>query len=175
MSEQSLLLSSKSFEIGAEAEAIAKPGDFIVSTFSTYQHWSIVSDKLCSEGKLMLISATKRTGTVKEEPWDRVVNGQPTKVVADTPILSPENILQRARSQIGVWKYSVTSKNCEHFVNWAGNEKISSKQVFYTITGATTLAAIYALVEKNPKLFWVLLAVGVGGFLGLFLSRPTTK
>jgi hypothetical protein len=51
-------------------------GDVVVTTFGMDQHWSLVSDKFCSLGKNMLISATKRTGTVREEPWDDVTQGK---------------------------------------------------------------------------------------------------
>lgn len=51
-------------------------GDIVVSNFDVYQHWSLVSDSLCEKGLPMLISATKRNGTVQEESWDVVTQGK---------------------------------------------------------------------------------------------------
>lgn len=96
-----------------------KAGDIVVSNFSVYQHWSLVSDSLCGKGLPMLISATKRTGTVQEESWDIVTQGKhtyPAEISYDRPV---SEVLEHARTQIGKWKYSVTDYNCEHFAKWA--------------------------------------------------------
>ena len=90
-------------------------GDVVVTQFDIYQHWSIVSDQCCSLGKNMLISATKRTGTVQEEPWDDVTQGKQTYISDVSTEKSIPQVLSDARSQIGSWKYSLTDGNCEHF------------------------------------------------------------
>ncbi|MCF6441060.1 hypothetical protein L1077_16610 [Pseudoalteromonas luteoviolacea] len=77
-----------------------QPGDVVVSQFGLYQHWAVVSDMVCSQGKNMLISASKRTGTVKEEPWDTVTQGSHTYVAAIETEKSVIQILNDARSQI---------------------------------------------------------------------------
>ena len=69
-------------------EINVKPGDIIVTNYGTYQHWSLVSDRIGADNKLMPISATKRLGTVAEEMWDTVVKGKKTYIV-DSQITTP--------------------------------------------------------------------------------------
>ncbi len=40
------------------------PGNVVVTDFGAYQHFSLASDQLSSNGFPKLISATKRTGSV---------------------------------------------------------------------------------------------------------------
>ncbi len=132
-------------------ELAVKPGDVVVTSFGVYQHWSLVSDRLCSAGKPMLISATQRNGTVREEPWDVVTQGETTYVADVTSSKPLQQILADARSQIGKWSYSITSKNCEHFVKWASGLQVTSKQVVAGVGGATAGVALVGLLSENPK------------------------
>ncbi|MFC0118300.1 lecithin retinol acyltransferase family protein [Pseudoalteromonas xiamenensis] len=137
-------------------------GDIVVSDFGVYQHWSLVSDKICENGQPMLISATARNRTVKEESWEVVTQGKPTypiKVTYDRPIVAA---LDLARSQIDMWKYSLTTNNCEHFVKWAVGLEVSSKQVVAGVIGATLGAAIVKAYAENPTTIKML-----GGSLAL--------
>lgn len=130
---------------------LAKPGDIVVTNFGLYQHWSLVTDNICDKGHPMLISATKRNGTVKEEPWEVVTQGNHT-YISDVKCAGPlTNILQRARSQIGVWGYSVTNSNCEHFVKWATGLKVSSAQVISAVGGAAVGACLVKLIAERPS------------------------
>ena len=54
------------------------PGDVVATDFGVYQHLSVVSNIVDETGKNKLISATKRTGAVKEENWDLVTQGRST-------------------------------------------------------------------------------------------------
>lgn len=131
-------------------------GDVVVTQFGLYQHWSLVSDKLCAQGKNMLISATKRTGTVQEETWDAVTQGKHTYVAVTETDKSIPEILSDARSQIGKWVYSATNNNCEHFVKWGSGLKVSSKQVNAGLSGALVGGAAVAALIENPKMFKIL-------------------
>jgi hypothetical protein len=73
---------------------VVQAGDVVVTQFGIYQHWSLVSDRLCSLGKNMLISATKRTGTVQEESWDDVTQGKHTYVAVSNTEKSISQILR---------------------------------------------------------------------------------
>lgn len=153
-----------------------KSGDTVITDFSSYQHWSIVSDRVDSQGTPFLISASKRTGTVKEEPWNDVVQGQPTKVAIIEKKLPNDAILARAKTMIGKWQYAVISKNCEHFVNWASNEEITSKQVVYGAIGFTTTAVLYTLLAEKPKLLgWGLLISAAAGLLSVAAAKPASQ
>lgn len=131
-------------------ELIVNPGDVVVTNLGVYQHWSTVTDKFCSLGNYMLISATKRNGTVQEEPWHIVTDGKETYVAEIELGLPIAQILSNARSQIGNWGYSVTSNNCEHFVKWSSGLKVSSTQVKAGVGGAAAVLATKA-IEKSAK------------------------
>ncbi|MFS1980810.1 lecithin retinol acyltransferase family protein [Vibrio lentus] len=148
-----------------------KPGDIIATDFGFYEHWSIVTDNICDQGKYMLISATQRNETVDEEPWDVVTKGHKTVVSDATPVISVEDMLEKAREQIGIWKYSVISNNCEHFIKWASGAKVTSEQVVNGLAGGTAGAGLVAACSENPTLLKLL-----GGFvLGLGVAVATTK
>lgn len=160
-------------------EINVKPGDIIVTNYGTYQHWSLVSDRIGADNKLMLISATKRLGTVAEEMWDTVVKGKRTYVV-DSQITTPvKTILEKARSQIGTWKYSLTSNNCEHFVKWSAGVEVTSTQVKAFGTGALLGVAGVAALSEDPKLVKflgaALLLGGVAVMTAKALEKPTNN
>ncbi|MGF1805846.1 lecithin retinol acyltransferase family protein [Aliivibrio sifiae] len=147
------------------------PGDLIKSNFGGYDHWSIVSDSLCENGKFKLISATKRNGTVKEEEWDVVVNDKYTVVSNVESKYSPCETIANARSQIDSWKYSLFNNNCEDFVYWASGINISSKQVVGSVTGATIGTAAVALFSDKPTSSKLLFGGAIGLFFGLLVGR----
>ncbi|WP_417446395.1 lecithin retinol acyltransferase family protein [Kangiella sp.] len=152
-----------------------KAGDIIVSDFGFYQHWSIVSDTFCDKGIPMLISATERNGTVKEEPWDIVTQGKHSYPIQARYIIPVNVALSLAKSQIGKWKYSVISSNCEHFVRWATRLNVSSTQVIAGTSGVAAGLLLVALFAKNPKLLKYLGgAVAIGAF-AVLNSRATIK
>ncbi|MXR68130.1 hypothetical protein GNT65_05505 [Shewanella sp. JBTF-M18] len=154
---------------------LVSPGDVVVTDFGIYQHWSFVSDAVCSKGKPMLISATKRNGTVKEETWDIVTQGKNTYITKVQQIKPIYEVLKTARSQIGKWTYSVESKNCEHFVKWASGLEVSSTQVVNTTAGLIAGAALVGVVAENPKfVHFVGGALLVGGIF-LALTRASEK
>lgn len=152
-----------------------KAGDVVVTNFGVYQHWSLVSDLTCEEGMPMLISATKRNGTVKEEPWGVVTQGKHTYVANVSYPYSVSEVLKFARSKIDNWTYSVTSNNCEHFVNSVTKLKPSSKQVVAATSGAAIGAAFVGMCSENPKavkfLGWSLAIAG----LAVMLTKASEK
>lgn len=150
-------------------------GDVVVSNFGAYQHWSIVSDLVCDKGMPMLISATKRHGTVKEESWEKVTQGKRTYIAQVQCNMSVEDLLFNARSQIDNWVYSLTSKNCEHFVKWAARIEVSSKQVAATTTGAVLGATFVGMCAENPKFVHFLGGAVVLGGLALLGTKALEK
>ena len=154
---------------------VVQAGDVVVTQFGIYQHWSLVSDKYCSLGKNMLISATKRTGTVNEEPWDDVTQGKHTYVAVSNTEKSIPQILLDARSQIGSWAYSVTDNNCEHFVKWCSGLKVSSSQVKAGVAGAVVGAAAVAALAENPKAFKILGGAALMAGLVIMASKAGEK
>jgi hypothetical protein len=104
-------------------------GDIIAIYCGLFVHYSIISDRLGPDLKPMLISASNRTGTVSEEAWNNVLSNEKTKHYPKPSHIKAYTILEKARSQIGSWSYSLTNRNCEHFVHWCTGFGISSKQV----------------------------------------------
>lgn len=150
-------------------------GDVVVTQFGVYQHWSIVSDRVCSLGKNMLISATKRTGTVLEESWDDVTKGKHTYVAVSNSDKSTTQILSDARSQIGCWVYSVTDNNCEHFVKWSSGLKVSSRQVKAGVGGAAVGAVAAAALAENSKTMKIVGGAVLMGGLAVMASKAVKK
>lgn len=108
-----------------------------------YNHYAIVSDRSAG-GKPMLISLSRRTGTVAEETWDEVVQGRqvtPSVLQSDLP---PPEIIARARSHIGRRRYRLLSDNCEHFVCEVLGLSRRSRQL-ETAAGAGAAAVLLAL------------------------------
>lgn len=153
----------------------AQVGDVVVTTFGMYQHWSLVSDRFCSLGKNMLISATKRTGTVREEPWDDVTQGKHTYIAVTHSEKPTLQILSDARSQIGNWVYSVTDNNCEHFAKWSSGLKVSSSQVKAGIGGAAIGAIAVAALADNPKTTKIIGGAVLLAGIVLMASKATEK
>lgn len=152
-----------------------KPGDVVVTNFSGYQHWSLVSDKLCELGKPLLISATMRNGTVSEEPWDSVTHGKET-YVADVSYARPvSDVLAAARAQIGQWRCSLTSNNCEHFVKWVAGLEVSSKQVVSGVAGALVGATVVGLIAEKPTTSKFLGGALLLGGLAVLASKADKK
>ncbi len=152
-----------------------QPGHIVVTDFGVYQHWSLVSDRIGSDGKLMLISATRRLGTVAEELWDTVTQGRRTYVV-EADIKDPLPIvLQRARDKIGEWKYELNFNNCEHFAKWAGGLEVSSTQVKAGVTGAVVGAAAVALLSEDPKLIKFLTGAFLVGGVAVMAAKAVGK
>lgn len=150
------------------------PGDAVVSDFGLYEHWSIVSPLTCSKGLPMLISASKRTGTVQEEEWDKVTQGAKTRVVSIAPNLDRNAVIARARSQVGTWRYSVLKSNCEHFAKWSLGMPIKSEQVAGAIALGGVGAAL-ALCEENPRLGMGLALVSLFAAGGVMLAKASVK
>ncbi len=131
-------------------QIVVSPGDIVVTNFSGYQHYSIVSNKRCDEGKPMLISASRRTGTVQEEPWDLVTRGKktyPTRISHELPL---HQILINARAMIGQWQYCVARRNCEHFVTHVLGLKSHSRQVDNGLIGAAAGLTLASALSEKP-------------------------
>jgi hypothetical protein len=153
----------------------AQAGDVVVTQFGLYQHWSLVSDRFCSLGKNMLISATKRTGTVQEESWDDVTQGKRTSVIVLNSEKSTYQKLSDARSQIGKWAYSVTENNCEHFVKWSSGLKVSSTQVKAGVGGALVGGVAVAALAENPKMIKILGGAVLLAGIAIMAAKATEK
>ena len=115
-----------------------------------YCHYAIVSDRR-SNGKPMLISLSRRTGTVAEEQWDEVVRGRAVEPSRLRSELTPREVVRRARSQIGRRRYNFITGNCEHFVRDALGLTPRSQQLETAAgVGVSTLLFALRLARGNP-------------------------
>ena len=151
------------------------PGNVIVTNFFGYQHWSLASDRFCRDGFPMLISATKRNGTVQEESWEMVTKGNDSYVANINTHIPVSEILRNARDQIGQWKYCLTSNNCEHFVKSCTNLEVTSTQVKAGIGGAVLGSVAVGAMAENPNLVKFLGGSLLVGGLAILLTRPSKK
>jgi hypothetical protein len=154
---------------------VVQAGDVVVTQFGIYQHWSLVSDRICALGKNMLISATKRTGTVQEEPWDDVTDGKHTYVAVSNSDKPISQILSDARSQVDNWAYSVKDNNCEHFIKWSSGLKVSSSQVKAGFGGAAFGAVAVAALAENPQAMKIVGGAVLLAGLAVMMSKAVEK
>jgi hypothetical protein len=106
------------------------------------RHMGIVSDAF-SQGKPMVISASKRKGYVVEEKWDDAFEESNNWRVEKMYCRFPKAIvLTRARSKMHA-PYSLWVANCEHFVNYCAGLAVESKQLQ---VGSVLVGAIFILV-----------------------------
>ena len=154
-------------------------GDLVASDFGLYQHLSIVSDHCSENGLPMLISATSRTGTVKEEDWHTVTRNKHTYITQTDSPYSVEKRLALARAQINNWEYSLFGSNCENFARgiMSGGNPVSSAQVMAATVGVAAAALIVGANSSNaPKTaigFLTLLTVSVAAFV--YLAKADEK
>jgi len=154
-----------------------KPGDVVVTDMGVYQHWSLVSNKRSEDGEYMLISASDRKKTVAEEHWHATTHGKLTYVAEHQAIFPVDEVLRNARSMIGKWKYNVTNRNCEHFVNFVTKGELTSKQVKAGLAAGTIGALAAAALSDDPKVVKVagvaLLCAGVAVFASKAAEKST--
>jgi len=133
-------------------KSIYSTGAIVKILMSAYDHYAVVSDRY-DNGKPMLISLSARQGTVCEEAWDYCAGN---RKVALSPVqgdLHPHQVVQQARSKLGGIKYSLLSRNCEHFARWAHDLKVESKQIqgALFITGAISIFLLSGKKIVNRK------------------------
>ncbi len=141
---------------------ILEPGLAVKIGRRGYSHYAIVSDRHADD-RPMLISLSRRTGTVAEESWDEVVQGREVTRSGLPSELPPAEIIARARSHIGRRRYRLLSDNCEHFVCEVLGLPSRSRQLETAAsTGATTLLVALRLARVHPL---VAVAAGAAGML----------
>lgn len=151
------------------------PGATLVSNFNGYQHYSVASDRVAPDGQQYLISASRRNGTVAEEPMSTVTQGRYT-YVADIPQYYAGNeIVAIARSFIGNWQYNLITDNCEHFAKLVSGNPAKSTQLVGCSASAALGYGLVKLYSENPTAAKIGAGILVGGLVGLALTRAVQK
>lgn len=126
-----------------------------------YHHYAIVSDRMHGD-KPMLISLSYRTGTVAEEPWDEVVRGRNVRPSNLGSELTANQVLARARAQIGSKRYNLLKSNCEHFVRDVLGLPARSQQIETAAgVGISALLLALRLARGNPLIAIASTAAGL--------------
>lgn len=148
-----------------------EPGSILALDCGYFTHFAFISDRIGADGYPMLIGASDRTGTVKEEMWSDIVGRSSFEIIENPGELSIVEVLRHARNQIGNWPYSLLKNNCEHFVNWASGLPKESKQVSSgVVSGIAIATATYALAEESKGLK-ALAGLALGAYIGVQLAK----
>lgn len=131
-------------------KSIYSTGAIVKVLMGAYDHYAVVSDRY-DNGKPMLISLSARQGTVCEEAWDYCAGNRKVVLSPVQGDLHPHQVVQRARSKLGGIKYSLLTRNCEHFARWAHDLKVESKQVQVTLLITGAISIFYYLAKKNIR------------------------
>lgn len=112
------------------AIACVPPGSVLDVDFGVFRH-RVIASFLGGDGKPHLISATARTGTVLEEPWDIVTQGRGVFLISvpDSPAVALD-VIARARQHVRRWRYDLIGSNCEHFVSLVLEGRATSPQLW---------------------------------------------
>lgn len=103
------------------------PGTVVSTMIGPIEHFGIVSDRF-DGGIPRIISNSKKTGCVSEEPAKIFTNGKKVRVHTFRGNLSSYTVIARARSLIGS-NYNLLNWNCEHFIRWGHGLKPESPQI----------------------------------------------
>lgn len=144
-----------------------KPGTVIEVCYPIFKHYAIVSDQIV-DGHPTLISLSRRTNTVTEEPWQKVTQGRRTKI---SPIHGqlPGNIVvanARACMRTKDLRWNLLTFNCEHFVRLVHGLTVESDQVKSAVKGAA-IGILSTLLLPKVTLTRVVLFASTGLISGL--------
>ena len=129
-----------------------RAGQVIKIGWYGYCHYAVVSDRRHAD-KPMLISHSRRTGTVEEEPWDAVVQGKRVRASRLRSGLEHSEVVRRARSQVGERRYHLLKDNCEHFARESLGLPPKSRQLQgAAASGLTVLVVALRLARLHPAL-----------------------
>ena len=127
--------------------SIHTPGAIVKVLMTGYEHYAIVSDRI-HNGLPMLISLSRRTGTVLEEAWEACTGGRKVVLSEDQGRLAPYQVLAQARSMIGRVEWDFPRLTCEHFARWTHGLKVESKQL-KTAVGLIAAITMFMLIFRK--------------------------
>ena len=125
-----------------------KPGDHVRVTCKTcagvvaFKHHGIVAtvpdsddrDTLLTQITIIHFSSPPAGGSnrIIETSLEYFLqDGEDSEIVdpAEDPLFDGDDVVSRARSQLGKTKYNLSCKNCEHFASWCTHGSAFSRQV----------------------------------------------
>jgi len=123
------------------------PGTVVSVMAGPIEHFGIVSD-LEIGGMPCIISNSRRSGQVAEEPVNVFADGKTMKIHGYPSRRTPAAVIACARSQLGK-AYNLVSWNCEHFIRWAHGLKVESPQLRIAVVTGLVIFALFYLSKKQ--------------------------
>ncbi|WP_431474018.1 lecithin retinol acyltransferase family protein [Marinobacter sp. KM021] len=138
------------------------PGDVVKIPYPAFTHYGVISDRIGSDGKPMIIDNSNAAGTVSERTWSQVTRGK-SVIKSSLKSQRPNTlVLAAAKQLIGQLKYSITGQNCEWFVRVVLGVAPTSQQVKASLITVPTAGLVaYRITRGN------LLLTGLGCCLAL--------
>ncbi len=99
---------------------------------------------------------------VRQTSMTAFADGRPVHVVEVANSLAIEDVLQRAKSKLGLLAYCLVSGNCEHFARWCKTGVWVSEQVHET-RDSIARTAMHAAVLLSSRLGSIRSASAIGG------------
>lgn len=124
------------YQYPATGTVVSVPAYFI------FRHKGIVSDRW-DDGAPLVISNSFRRGGVVEELWHEFTQGQQFQIDDYPNILSPIEVVARARSKIGE-RYNPLAFNCEHFTKFCHGLAMESGQLAVCLIAGIAVAVLAA-------------------------------
>ena len=143
------------------------PGTVIEVCYPIFKHYAIVSDQFV-DGHPTLISLSRRTNTVTEEPWQQVTQGRRVNISPIHGQLPGDIVVANARACVRAkdLRWNLLTFNCEHFVQLVHGLPVESGQVQNAVKGAV-IGALSTLLLPKVTLTRMMLLAGTGVITGL--------
>ncbi len=117
---------------------VLTPGDHIAVGRGLYSHHGILID----EGDVVEYGGNAWGGPVQVVPWEDFIQGCRWRVVRHPVRFSREQTVERALRMIGMNRFDLWERNCEHFATWCCTGRWHSQQVETAIGAAKALFAV---------------------------------
>ncbi len=143
------------------------PGTVIEVCYPIFKHYAIVSDRSV-DGRPTLISLSRRTNAVTEEPWGQVTQGRRINISPIQGQLPGHTVVANARACLTAkdLRWNLLTCNCEHFVRLVHGLPVESNQVQSAVKGAV-IGALSTLLLPQITLTRMVLFAGTGVITGL--------
>ncbi len=143
------------------------PGTVIEVCYPIFKHYAIVSDQFV-DGHPTLISLSRRTNAVTEEPWHQVTQGRRVNTSPIQGQLPGHIVVANARACIRAkdLRWNLLTFNCEHFVRLVHGLPVESNQVRSAVNGAV-IGALSTLILPKVTFTRMVLFAGSGAITGM--------
>ncbi|WP_159991987.1 lecithin retinol acyltransferase family protein [Pelistega ratti] len=126
-------------------------GSHLISSRGLYTHHGIY----IGNGQVIHYSGLadgvhQQKGSVCQVSLEEFEQGNKSYIQNHTGAMSPDMIVQRAKSRLGEKNYHVVFNNCEHFVNWCIEGEHKSEQVIGAIRNSVKVGM--ALINAVKKI-----------------------